>query len=375
MSTLLRFDFRKMIRENAMKLPRRRFLHMAAGAAALPALSHTARAQAVPKTGTRLITLGTPGGPNPRVRQANSSNLLIVNGTFYVVDAGDGVTRRLAKAGDIREIGTIFLTHHHIDHTGSLGLLMGIAWGQNRTKPINVYGPPRTEELVKAAVQYYKINAEILFAEGSRSVPLSDVFFGHDVGTGVVFQDANIKVTAVENSHFDWGGAAGKFKSYSYRFESPDRVIVFTGDTGASDSVTELARGADLLVTETASFEDRMQIDDQDWPLASDDICSAGRNATAGDTRPYDPGNNWKDGGPCQRQNRCPHSPDLQARRRLLRTSCRSEKVFLGRDACGEGPDGILDGRITRARSITSQIIRRCPSRVDTVEKVAALEL
>src|SRR5262245_53165945 len=246
-----------------VKFPhRRQFLYLAAGAAALPAVSRIARAQTgAPKTGTRLITLGTLAGPNPRARQANSSNLLIVNGALYVIDAGDGVTRRLAKAGiDIREIGTVFLTHHHIDHTGSLGLLMGIAWGQNRTKPINVYGPPRTEELVKAAVQYYKINAEILIAEGSRSVPLSEVFFGHDVGTGLVFQDANIKVTAVENSHFDWGGAAGKFKSYSYRFEAPDRVILFTGDTGASDSVTELARDADLLVTETASFDDRMQL-------------------------------------------------------------------------------------------------------------------
>jgi ribonuclease BN (tRNA processing enzyme) len=245
-----------------LKLPRRSFLHLAAGAAALPAMLHFAWGQAgLPKTGTRLITLGTLGGPNPRARQANSSNLLIVNGALYVIDAGDGVTRRLAKAGiDIREIGTVFLTHHHSDHTGSLGLLMGIAWAQNRTKPINVYGPPRTEELVKAAVQYYRINAEIMIAEGSRSVPPSEVFFGHDVGTGLVFHDANIKVTAVENSHFDWGGAAGKFKSYSYRFETPDRVIVFTGDTGASDAVTELARGADLLVTETASFDDRMQL-------------------------------------------------------------------------------------------------------------------
>ena len=70
--------------------------------------------------------------------------------------------------------------------------------------------------------------------------------------TGVIYQDANIKVTAVENSHFDFhygGPAAGKHKSYSYRFETPDRVIVFTGDTGPSDAVTELAKGADLLVT------------------------------------------------------------------------------------------------------------------------------
>jgi len=88
------------------------------------------------------------------------------------------------------------------------------------------------------------------------------VFFGHDVGTGLVYQDANVKVTAVENSHFDLykDTAAAKHRSYSYHFETPDRVIVFTGDTGASDAVTELARGADLLVTETASFEDRMQL-------------------------------------------------------------------------------------------------------------------
>jgi ribonuclease BN (tRNA processing enzyme) len=241
---------------------RRQFLHLAAGAAALPAMSVFVKAQSRgPKTGTRLITLGTLGGPNPRARQANSSNLLIVNGALYIVDAGDGITRRLAKAGiDIREIGTVFLTHHHIDHAGSLGNLMAIAWVQNRTKPINVYGPPRTEELVKAAVQYYGINAEIMMAEGGRSTPLTQVFFGHDVGTGEVFQDANLKVMSIENSHFAWGGAAGKFKSYSYRFETPDRVVVFTGDTGASDAVTELARGADLLVTETASFDDRMQL-------------------------------------------------------------------------------------------------------------------
>ncbi len=89
------------------------------------------------------------------------------------------------------------------------------------------------------------------------------MFFGHDVGTGVIYQDANVKVTAVENSHFDFhkgGPASGKHKSYSYRFEMPDRVIVFTGDTGPNDAVTELARGADLLVSEANSVEERMQL-------------------------------------------------------------------------------------------------------------------
>jgi ribonuclease BN (tRNA processing enzyme) len=228
-------------------------------------LAHESMAQtsaAPPKTGTRLITLGTGAGPSLRADQAQSSNLLTVNGTHYVIDAGDRVASRIAQAGiKVRDIGIIFLTHHHDDHTAGLGTLMSMAWDNQRTKPINVYGPPRTAELVKAAVQYFTISAEIRIADGGRSIPLAQVFLGHDVGTGMIYQDANLKVTAVENSHFDFhkGPASGKHKSYSYRFETPDRVIVFTGDTGPSDAVTELAKGADLLVTETSSVEDRKQ--------------------------------------------------------------------------------------------------------------------
>src|SRR5712672_1066364 len=218
-----------------MKLPRRQFLHLAAGAAALLVMSHIASAQSgLPqsKAGTRLITLGTSAGPSPRAHRAQSSNLLTVNGTHYVIDAGDGVARRLVKAGiNVRDIGTIFITHHHDDHTAGLGTLVSVAWDAQRTRPINVYGPRRTEDLVKAAVQYFAISAEIRLADEASglTVPLSQVLFGQDVGIGVIYQDANVKVTAVENSHFAFhsGSAAGKHKSYSYRFETPERVIVF----------------------------------------------------------------------------------------------------------------------------------------------------
>jgi ribonuclease BN (tRNA processing enzyme) len=103
--------------------------------------------------------------------------------------------------------------------------------------------------------------AEIRIADGGRSTPLAQIFNGHDVGTGSIYQDRNIKVSAVQNSHYDFheGPASGKHKSYSYRFETPDRVVVFTGDTGASEAVTELAKNADLLVMETSSFEERMK--------------------------------------------------------------------------------------------------------------------
>ena len=261
----------------------------------IAALAHESMAQTSPapsKTGTRLITLGTTAGPPPRAHRAQSSNLLIVNGSLYVVDAGDGVARRLAKAGiNVRDIGTIFLTHHHDDHTAGLGTLMSDAWDNQRTQPINVYGPPRTEDLVKAAVQYFTISAEIRIADGGRTVPIAQVFFGHDVAPGMVYQDANIKVTAAENTHFEFhkGAAAGKYKSYSYRFETPGRVIVFTGDTGPSDAVTELAKGADLLVSEANSVEDRMQllIRSGQWQaMTSDEQAGIKRQMTQGHLSP-----------------------------------------------------------------------------------------
>jgi ribonuclease BN (tRNA processing enzyme) len=159
-----------------MKLPRRQFLHLAAGAAVLSALSFMVQTGPVlAQAGTRLITLGTSGGPAPRARRAQSSNLLTVNGTHYVIDAGDGVARRLAKAGiNPRDVGTVFITHHHDDHTAGLGTLMSVAWDNQRAKPINAYGPPGTEALVKAAVQYFSISADLRIADGGRTVPIAE---------------------------------------------------------------------------------------------------------------------------------------------------------------------------------------------------------
>ena len=221
-----------------------------------------------------LIILGTAAGPTSTPGRAQTSHLLTVNGTYYVVDAGDGVARRMARAGaDVRKVGIIFLTHHHDDHTAGLGTLMSLAWDAQRTEPINVYGPPRTKELVDATVRYCSISADIRIADGGRTVPMDKVFFGHDVGIGEVYKDDNIRVSAIENTHFSFhqGDAAGRYKSYSYRFETPDRVITFTGDTGFSAAVTELAQDADILVTETSSCDERrnMMIKDGRWEVMS----------------------------------------------------------------------------------------------------------
>jgi ribonuclease BN (tRNA processing enzyme) len=224
----------------------------------------SAQSSTAPRAGTRLITIGTAAGPTPRAKRAQTSNLLIVDGTPYLIDAGDGTTRRLGKMGfNFRQLGTIFVTHGHDDHTGGLGMLLSVVWNAARTDPINVYGPPGTATLIEAAKSYYNQSAEIRISDGSRTVPISKVFFGHDVSPGVVYRDAKVTVTAVENSHFNFppgSPAYGKYKSYSYRFDTADRVIAFTGDTGPSDALTEMIKNADVLVTEVGSPQDLIEL-------------------------------------------------------------------------------------------------------------------
>jgi ribonuclease BN (tRNA processing enzyme) len=182
----------------------------------------------------------------------------VVNGALYLIDAGGSVTSRIVQAGyDFRKVEKIFITHPHSDHSAGLATLMVSQWEYQPAEPTDVYGGG-VQALVSGALEYLKPNAEIRWAEGKKR-PMADSFHGHDIGTGVVYQDAKVKVTAVENTHFNFQPGTppyGKYHSYSYRFDTPGRVVFFTGDTGPSDAVVDLAKGADLYVTEVTSPEE-----------------------------------------------------------------------------------------------------------------------
>ncbi len=204
---------------------------------------------------TRLILLGTQGGPRVNTERAEPSNVLIVRGTPYLIDAGTGVIRQLSRVGlQPRDIHQIFITHNHDDHNAEWGTLMGLAWTNGNTKPITVHGPVGTRSMLKGYLQYFAPNAAAHWMESSR-VPPADTMRADEIHAGKeVYKDENIRVTAVENCHYHFAKGTpgyGWQRSYALRFQTPDRVIVFSGDTGPCGHViSDFAKGADILVHE-----------------------------------------------------------------------------------------------------------------------------
>ena len=227
-------------------------------AAAVAAESRSAGTQAPDE----LLLLGTAGGPLARADRSGIATLLTLGGKRYLVDAGDGVVHQLGKAGlESTDIPTVFLTHLHDDHFAGLPGLASFGY-TIRGNRMDIYGPDGTDDLVDGIHQVMEASARIRRVEQRIDRGPEEFAIAHEYITGPVFDDGNVKVTAIANTHFDLppGSPAASNYSYSLRFEGDGKVIVFTGDTGPSDAVTELARGADILVAEMASLADRASV-------------------------------------------------------------------------------------------------------------------
>lgn len=247
-------------------------LRCAAGAAVVMILSMTLRASfaqsaapAVPAKGVQILLLGTKGGPSLSQERSETATVLFVDGRPYLIDCGIGTMRRMLEAGVwSQSIATIFITHAHPDHTlGLIEVLGNDYFDVDRNAPgipkeFNIYGPPETPALVSAAYDFIKVPYGVFAAEPIGSSTLINPFKAHAIAhDGLVYQDDKIRVTAAENSHYQLMPAKyhASMKSYSYRFETPYGVIVFTGDTGPSAAVEALAKNADVLISEVEDLE------------------------------------------------------------------------------------------------------------------------
>ncbi|WP_028225088.1 MBL fold metallo-hydrolase [Paraburkholderia ferrariae] len=198
-----------------------------------------------PARGTRLILLGTKGGPTPSALRAAPANVLLVDGQPYVIDCGNGVALQLTKAGvKLPMVRDIFLTHHHSDHNADLLNLVFLAWASGLQTPVHLYGPPRIGRMVDDFVDMNEIDLDVRRREEGRPAfrPLINV---HEFdGPRVVLENDQVRVSAALVDHYTIKPA------FAYRFETRDRTIVFSGDTRYYEPLATFAKGADVLVHE-----------------------------------------------------------------------------------------------------------------------------
>jgi len=203
------------------------------------------RKQLSTATGTKLVLLGTHGGPQPGQVRHNSSNVIVHKGAAYMVDCGLGVTNQFARTGlSFSAVRSIFITHHHPDHNIEYGPFLVIGWADGGLKQsVTAYGPPPLEQMTRDFLRSQQATIQF-WAEDFEIAPLKMIGV-HDLPkAGPVMQDENVRVTSVLVQHPPVKPA------YGYRFDFPDRSIVFSGDTVPLRAVAEIARGADVLVHE-----------------------------------------------------------------------------------------------------------------------------
>lgn len=202
---------------------------------------------------TKVVLLGT-GNPNPDPDHSGCSIAIVVNDVPYIIDFGPGLIRKAAAhspryGGKIEGLSTknikrAFLTHLHSDHTTGYPDLILTPWVMGRDAPLEVYGPEGLKEMTEHILKAYQ--ADISYRlyglqpannEGWRVIV-------NEIKEGQIYKDDNVTVEAFPVQHGSWPNA------YGFRFTTPDKVIVISGDTRSTENVIKYSKGADILIHE-----------------------------------------------------------------------------------------------------------------------------
>jgi ribonuclease BN (tRNA processing enzyme) len=209
---------------------------------------------------TQVVLLGT-GTPNADPDRSGPAVAVVVNDTPYVVDCGPGVVRRAAAAERrgvkglaVAKLRRLFITHLHSDHTVGLPDFIFTPAVLERDAPLEIYGPPGIKKMTDHILKAYAEDINIRLRGLEPSKPRGYVVNVHEINTGVIYRDENVTVKAFAVKHGSWKRALG------FRFETPDRAIVISGDCAPSESIIEACNGCDVLIHEvysTAGFSRR----------------------------------------------------------------------------------------------------------------------
>ena len=251
-------------------------------------------------TTPHIVTLGTAGGPRWWMPQQASprfgiSTAVVVGDRTYLVDAGLGAGRQYTAAGfDMAQLGGIFLTHLHSDHTTELAnlALFGMFGLAADSSPIPILGPgdrgalppvsprattppqpvaphlptPGTRDVFRLLMEAHATDLNDRVLDALRPSPF-DLFDARnidvpklsgyhpnlaptpDMAPFTVFEDDRVRVDAILVEHPPIAPAFG------FRFTTDEGSVAISGDTAKTANMVRLAEGVDLLLHESISFD------------------------------------------------------------------------------------------------------------------------
>lgn len=177
-----------------------------------------------------LTVLGCAGS-HTGVGRACSGYLVRDGRTNLLLDAGNGSTANLQRFLPLRDLDAIVISHRHVDHCVDLiGAFYNLRFDPEVDRQIPLYAPEEVFETLTSLLS------------GDSPMEFAEIFEHHLVGHGDVVEVGDLTLRFVRANHPP--------PTVSIRVEAHGRTIVYSGDTGGSPELVELAREADLFVCE-----------------------------------------------------------------------------------------------------------------------------
>jgi len=217
----------------------------------------------------RVYVLGA-GTPTPTAQRFGTSYVLKLNNEQVMFDCGPAATDKLVKSGLFpTNITHLFFTHHHFDHDVDYPCFLLCRWDQSIgvEKELQVFGPTLTEQLTHRILDekegafahdwIARVNhpgsKRVYELRGGSPPRKPPSVQSRDISPGKVFSGSDWEVHADTAEHVEpW------LDSLAYRVETESGSIVFTGDTRRCESVTNLARDADVMIVSCWDDQERM---------------------------------------------------------------------------------------------------------------------
>ncbi|HLG81151.1 MAG TPA: MBL fold metallo-hydrolase [Bradyrhizobium sp.] len=221
----------------------------------LPLARAQSEAKPEAKPRTRIVFLGTKGGPRVEMGRSNPANLIEINGTRIVLDCGMGVSHQLAAANvPLTSLKYVLIGHHHSDHNLEYGNLVYNAWVAGLSTPIHSFGPKGLEDMTRTFWELNRFDVETRIADEGRPDPRTLLIARDIEADGEVLKTADVTITAFRTPH------PPITDNFAYKFTTGDGVIVFSSDTEYNPKLADFAKGADVLVHEAlyAPFVDKL---------------------------------------------------------------------------------------------------------------------